>query len=157
MADPGAGRNDGWRGGKPRFTAFQVARDSGRIAYPLGRFETAPEGYTVEVTELYVFDPATDQTTMVAPDIADTDPCYGELSFYAIDPSGDHVVIVGPDLTPDRCLTAITVAPVNNPDRARALGQCGRRPGTTDTRCGAEGLARPMVAWRLPARLPRGN
>lgn len=142
MADPGVGRTDGWQGGEPRLLNFRVAREGGQIAYPLGRFEKqgAEGGYDVEVTELFVFDPATGETTKVAPDLADQVPDSDDLSYFDITPRGDFAVFVGPTLTPDRCLSAISIAPVADPDQARVLGSCGRREGDSSQYCGCDGL-----------------
>lgn len=141
MADPGVGRTDGWQGGKPRLTNFRVAREGGQVVYPLGRFEKqGPEGFDVEITELFVFDPATGETTKVAPDIADQAAPNPDASFYDIGAGGDFVVYVGPDRTPDRCLSTISIAQVAEPRQAHAISSCGQRVRGSDERCGCDGL-----------------
>ncbi len=168
MADPGAGRADGWQGGKPRLTSFRVGREGGQIAYPLGRFEKSntPEQYDIEVTELFVFDPATGQTTKVAADIADQGAPNSHASFFDIGPNGDFVVFVGPTLTPDRCLSAISIAPVADPSQAREIGTCGNRAEVSESsfarvayaggRCGCDGLLMSPDGRRLAFSDERG-
>lgn len=153
MGDPGAGRTDGWQGGPPRFTRFQVAHDGGQIAYPLGRFEKAgAERYDVEVTELFVFDPATSTTTRVAADIPDNLPDHGapSVDFFAITPHGSAVVFVGPPRDADRFAGAIYAAPVADPAAARVLADCG--PSGVDgaaSRRGCGGLLLAPTGDRL--------
>lgn len=153
MGDPGAGRTDGWQGGPPRLNRFQAAPASGRIAYPLGRFEKAgPEPYDVEVTELFVFDPASGATTRVAPDIPDHLPGDDgpDVDVFAITPDGGTVVFVGPPRDADRFAGAIYAAPVADPAAARILADCG--PSGVDgaaSRRGCGGLLLAPTGDRL--------
>lgn len=152
MPDPTVGRADGWRGGPPRFTRFRVARDGGQIAYPLGRFEKAgAERYDVEVTELFVFDPASGATTRVAADIPDNLPGRGlpGVDFFAIAPEGNEVVFVGPPRDGGRFAGAVYAAPVADAGAARVLADCG--PSDTvgsASRGGCDGLLlAPTGEW----------
>jgi hypothetical protein len=135
MPDPEAGRAEGTGRGQTGPRTFWLLPGGGRFAYPLSRVERSPQGDDAVVTDLFVFDPATLQTTKVAPDIpSGTLEELGSLG-PRFTPDGEFVVYVGQSRKPATHGYSIYIAPTSAPDRSIVVGDCGRLAIEEDPYC----------------------